>query len=130
MGGKSAAGMQHQRRATLAETLFGRALGAGLFGFHRGKIASQRSAKLEAQILAGARQKPKDGSTHRSTGKLAAGLGTNHTRVARVLAKAGLQPRRLRRYMASDDQTLKPRLLTSSVCKALASIRLKTISES
>jgi transposase len=34
---------------------------------------------------------------------LAAELGTNHTRVARVLAKAGLQPHRLRRYMASDD---------------------------
>ena len=34
---------------------------------------------------------------------MAAELGTNHTRVARVLAKAGLQPHRLRRYMASDD---------------------------
>jgi transposase len=62
---------------------------AGLFSRHRGKIASQQSAKLEAQILAAARQKPKDGSTHWSTRKLAAELGTNHTRVARVLAKAG-----------------------------------------
>ena len=35
--------------------------------------------------------------------RLAAELGTNHTRVARVLAKAGLQPHRLRRYLASDD---------------------------
>src|SRR6476660_7444908 len=68
---------------------------AGLFSRHRGKIASQKSAKLEAQILAAARQKPKDGSTHWSTRKLAAELGTNHTRVARVLAKAGLQPHRL-----------------------------------
>ena len=76
---------------------------AGLFSRHRGKIASQQTAKLEAQILAAARQKPKDGSTHWSTRKLAAELGTNHTRVARVLAKAGLQPHRLRRYMASDD---------------------------
>ena len=76
---------------------------AGLFSRHRGKIVGQQSAKLEAQILAAARQKPKDGSTHRSTRKLAAELGTNHTRVARVLAKAGLQPHRLRRYMASDD---------------------------
>src|SRR6266481_7669837 len=76
---------------------------AGLFSRHRGKIASQQTAKLESQILAAARQKPKDGSTHWSTRKLAAELGTNHTRVARVLAKAGLQPHRLRRYMASDD---------------------------
>ena len=71
---------------------------AGLFSRHRGKIASQKSAKLEAQILAVARQKPKDPSTHWSTRKLAAELGNNHTRVARVLAKAGLQPHRLRRY--------------------------------
>jgi len=70
---------------------------------HRGKIAGQQSAKLEAQILAAARQTPKDGSTHWSTRKLAAELGTNHTRVARVLAKAGLQPHRLRRYLASND---------------------------
>src|SRR6478736_2776628 len=76
---------------------------AGLFSRHRGKIASQQTAKLEAQILQAAQQKPKDGSTHWSTRKLAAELGTNHTRVARVLAKAGLQPHRLRRYMASDD---------------------------
>lgn len=76
---------------------------AGLFSRHRGKVVSQQSAKLEAQILAAARHKPKDGSTHWSTRKLAAELGTNHTRVARVLAKAGLQPHRLRRYMASDD---------------------------
>ena len=76
---------------------------AGLFSRHRGKIASQQTAKLEAQILAAARQKPKDGSTHWSTRKLAAELGTNHTRVARVLAKAGLQPHRLRRYLSSND---------------------------
>src|SRR6516164_5474100 len=65
---------------------------AGLFSRHRGKIAGQQSAKLEARILATARQKPTDGSTHWNTRKLAAELGTNHTRVARVLAKAGLQP--------------------------------------
>jgi transposase len=50
---------------------------AGLSSRHRGKIASQKSAKLEAQILAAARQKSKDGSTHWSTRKLAAELGTN-----------------------------------------------------
>jgi transposase len=76
---------------------------AGLFSRHRGKIVEPESVQLEARILAAARHKPTDGSTHWSTRKLAAQLGTNHTRVARVLAKAGLQPHRLRRYMASDD---------------------------
>jgi hypothetical protein len=57
----------------------------------------------EAQILARVRQKPQHGSTRWSTRKLAAELGTNHTRVARVLAKGGLQPHRLRRYLASQD---------------------------
>jgi transposase len=76
---------------------------AGLFSRHPGKVVSQQTAKLEAQILAAVQQKPKDGSTHWSTRKLALALGTNHTRVARVLAKAGLQPHRLRRYLASDD---------------------------
>jgi hypothetical protein len=42
--------------------------------------------------LAAVRQKPKDGSTHWSTRKLAAELGTNHTRVARVLAKQDCSP--------------------------------------
>ena len=46
---------------------------------------------------------PKDGSTHWSTRKLAEELGISHMRVARTWAKAGLQPHRLRRYMASDD---------------------------
>ena len=76
---------------------------AGLFSRHRGRIVGQKSVKLEARILAAAQRKPTDGSTHWSTRKLAAELGTNHNRVARVLAKAGLQPHRLRRYMASDD---------------------------
>jgi len=76
---------------------------AGLFSRHRGKIVDPESVKLEARILAAARHKPTDGSMHWSTRKLAAELGTNHTRVARVPAKAGLQPHRLRRYLASAD---------------------------
>ena len=80
-----------------------RSVWRGFFSRHRGKIVSQETARLEAQIVAKARQKPSDGSTHWSTRKRAAELGTNHTRVARVSAKAGLQPHRLRRYMASND---------------------------
>src|SRR5262252_8583632 len=68
---------------------------AGLFSRHRGRIVGQKSVKLEARILAAAQWKPTNGSTHWSTRKLAAELGTNHNRVARVLAKAGLQPHRL-----------------------------------
>ena len=57
---------------------------AGLFSRHRGKIVDPESVQLEARILAAVRHKPTDGSTHWSTRKLAAELGTNHTRVARV----------------------------------------------
>ena len=58
---------------------------------------------LEAKILHVTRRAPADGSTHWSTRKLAEELGISHMRVARTWAKAGLQPHRLRRYMASDD---------------------------
>jgi transposase len=44
-----------------------------------------------------------DGSTHWSSRKLAGRLSTSQSRVARVWAKAGLQPHRLRRYMTSND---------------------------
>jgi transposase len=50
-----------------------------------------------------AQRKPADGSTHWSTRKIAAEVGTNHVRVTRILAKAGLQPHRLRRYLSSND---------------------------
>lgn len=61
------------------------------------------NAKLEARVLNKTRIKPSDGSTHWSTRKLAAELGISHMMVARVWARAGLQPHRLERYMASDD---------------------------
>jgi len=62
-----------------------------------------RTAALEAKILERTRTQPKGGSTHWSTRKLAAELGVSHMMVARVWARAGLQPHRLERYMASDD---------------------------
>ena len=43
------------------------------------------------------------GATQWSTRALARALGTNQSRVARVWANLGLQPHRLRRYMASND---------------------------
>lgn len=76
---------------------------AGLFSRHRGSEVRTLTPKLEARILDRTRQSPPDGSTHWSTRKLAADLGTHHMNVARVWAKHGLKPHRVDRYMASDD---------------------------
>src|SRR6516225_4121742 len=56
-----------------------------------------------SQILGANKQPPPDCSTHWSTRKLARHLGVSHSRVARVWTRAGIQPHRLRRYMASTD---------------------------
>jgi transposase len=76
---------------------------AGLFARHRGRAVAKRTPKLEARILAWTRRQPPDGSTHWSSRKLAAQLGTHHMMVARVWRRAGLKPHRLDRYMASTD---------------------------
>src|SRR3984893_14138173 len=84
------------------ERFLGERLG-GLYGRHRGRSRSKESIRLEARVLRLAQRKPADGSTHWSTRKIAAEVGTNHVRVTRILAKAGLQPHRLRRYLSSND---------------------------
>jgi transposase len=76
---------------------------SGLFARHQGRKPSEDSAAIEAWILDHTRKTPPDGSTHWTTRKLAEVLKINHMRVARVWAKAGLQPHRVRSYMASDD---------------------------
>src|SRR6202166_2110064 len=76
---------------------------ARLYARHRGKIVSEGIIGQEARILKATKQAPPDGSTHWSTRKLAGHLGVSHSRVARVWARAGIQPHRLRRYMASTD---------------------------
>ena len=76
---------------------------AGLYARHQGRQIEAQSPALEAKILNHTRRAPSDGSTHWSTRKLGEELGISHMRVARTWAKAGLQPHRLRRYMASDD---------------------------
>lgn len=63
----------------------------------------KRTPKLEARVLAWTRRQPTDGSIHWSTRKLAKKLGVSHMMVARVWARAGLQPHRVERYMASND---------------------------
>ena len=76
---------------------------AGLYSRHEGRAPLKRTAQLEARILAKTRRKPRDGSTHWSTRKLATELGISHMMVARVWQRAGLAPHRLERYLASDD---------------------------
>ena len=76
---------------------------AGLHARYRGQPPTVRTPAMEARILAKTRQRPPDGSTHWSTRKLAKVLGISHVLVLRVWRRAGLQPHRFERYMASDD---------------------------
>ena len=76
---------------------------AGLYPRHKGKKATVLTPKTQARILAATQKKPKDGSTHWSTRKLAKHLGVSHMVVARTWQQAGIKPHRMRRYMASND---------------------------
>lgn len=83
-----------------------RFLAAGLDGLETerpGQTPQKLTPKLRARILDATRLKPRDGSTHWSTRKLAGQLGVSKTMVHRVWQEAGLQPHRLERYMASND---------------------------
>src|SRR5499427_4785942 len=82
---------------------FGEQRLAGLYARHPGRAVEKQTPKLEARILAWTRKSPSDGSTHWTTRKLARQLGINHMMVARVWKRAGLQPHRLERYLASND---------------------------
>src|ERR1700751_4705507 len=75
----------------------------GLDSRYRGSQRRVRTAQLEANILEATRQGPRDGTTHWSSYRLAEYLGVSHTTVYRVWRQFGIQPHRLRRYMASDD---------------------------
>ena len=68
-----------------------------------GQTPQKLTPKLRARILDATRHKPRDGSTHWSTRKLAERLGVSKTMVHRVWQEAGLKPHRLERYMASND---------------------------
>src|ERR1700738_2856658 len=76
---------------------------AGLYARHRGKIVSEKIIGQEARILKATKEAPADGSSRWSTRRLAGHLGVSHSRVARVWARAGIQPHRLRRYLGSTD---------------------------
>src|ERR1700676_1762927 len=83
----------------------------GLYARHRGRIISDKVLSQEAKILSATQQAPVDGSTHWTTRKLARHLSVSHSRVARVWARAGIQPHRLRRYMASKDPEFEEKAL-------------------
>jgi transposase len=77
---------------------------AGLFSRHAGQLPTTLTPALEARILEwSVKRKPRDGSTHWSTRKLAAQVGVSHMMVARVWRKHGLRPHRLEGYLASND---------------------------
>ena len=76
---------------------------SGLYSRHKGRKIQTLTPRLEAKILTWTRRKPTDGSTHWSTRKLAKELDISHMMVARVWKRAGLQPHRIERYMASND---------------------------
>lgn len=76
----------------------------GLYSRHRGRRPGRGTEQLEARIINWTlNRKPSAGATHWSSRKLAQALGTDHVRIARVWAKAGLQPHRRRHYLSSDD---------------------------
>lgn len=77
---------------------------SGLWGRHKGKTSEPGAERLEARIINWTlHRRPADGSMHWSSRKLASAMDVSHMRVARVWAKAGLQPSRRRHYMTSDD---------------------------
>ena len=90
---------------------------AGLFSRHAGQLPTTLTPALEARILEwSVKRKPRDGSTHWSTRKLAAHLGVSHMMVARVWRRHALRPHRLEGYMASTIPTLRPKLPISLGC--------------
>jgi len=76
---------------------------AGLDSRYRGSQRRTRTAETEARILEATRQGPTDGTTHWSSYRLAKELGISQSSVSRVWHHFGIQPHRVRGYMASDD---------------------------
>ena len=59
--------------------------------------------RVEAKILAKTQEPPPAPFTHWTTRRMARLIGVSHVTVHRVWRRAGLQPHRLERYLASDD---------------------------
>lgn len=77
---------------------------AGLFARHPGRAPLRDPAKLEARVLERTlKHKPRDGSTHWSSRKLAAELKLPFMTVQRIWRKHSVQPHRIERHMISND---------------------------
>ena len=76
-----------------------------LVSHHPGRAPRRPVAKLEARVLDRTlKSKPRDGSTHWSSRKLAAELGdVSFSAVQRIWRKHGVRPHRLDTHMVSDD---------------------------
>lgn len=79
---------------------------AGLVSYHPGRVPLRLVAQLEARVLDRTlKSKPRDGSTHWSSRKLAAELGdVSFSAVQRIWRKHGVRPHRLDTHMVSDDE--------------------------
>jgi len=76
----------------------------GLFGRHPGRAPKRDLAKLEARVLDYTlKRKPRDGSTHWSSRKLAAELKLPFMTIQRIWRKHDVRPHRLERHMVSND---------------------------
>ena len=76
---------------------------AGLHDAARSGRGDRISPAVEARILALTQQPPPKPYTHWTTRRMADRLGINHMSVHRVWRRAGLNPHRLERYVASAD---------------------------
>jgi len=78
---------------------------AGLVSHHPGRVPLRPVAQLEARVLDRTlKTKPRDGSTHWSSRKLADELGdVSFSAVQRIWRKHGVRPHRLDTHMVSDD---------------------------
>lgn len=78
---------------------------AGLVSLYPGRAPKTAPARLEARVLNRTlKHKPRDGSTHWSSRKLAAELGdVSFMTVQRIWRKHGVRPHRLQRHMVSND---------------------------
>ena len=75
----------------------------GLLDAQRPGRPKKLTVEKEAALLAATEKPPTAPLTQWSTRRLARRVGVSHTTVMRVWHKAGLQPHRLQRYMASPD---------------------------
>lgn len=77
---------------------------AGLYARHAGRAPRRNLPRLEARVLDYTlKRKPRDGSTHWSSRKLAAELGLSFMDVQRIWRRHDIQPHRLERHMVSND---------------------------